>query len=163
MNQIVILCVEDEPEVRDAVVRDLEPFASHFRVECAEDVEDARAVIDECVQAGDAVGLILCDHLLPGTRGVEFLTELSTSRPDDPVRKVLLTGQAGHEDTIRAINQADLDYYISKPWTPEDLHQIVRTQLTEYVLAGTQDLLPYVSLLDGPRLLDAVSRRRSDR
>lgn len=163
MNQILILCVEDEPELRDAVVRDLEAFASHFRIECAEDVEDARTVMEECRQAGDSVGLILCDHLLPGTRGVDFLAELSKERPDDPVRKVLLTGQAGHEDTIRAINQAHLDYYISKPWTLEELHQVVRDQLTEFLLAGTHDLLPYVAILDGPKLLDAVSRRRSDR
>jgi CheY-like chemotaxis protein len=163
MNQILILCVEDEPEVRDAVVRDLEPFAEQFRIECADDVDDARAVMEESRQTGDDVGLILCDHLLPGTRGVDFLVALSKERPDDPVRKVLLTGQAGHEDTIRAINQAQLHYYISKPWTPEELHSVVRSQLTEYVLAGSRDLLPYVATLDGPRLLDAVGQRRSDR
>ncbi len=163
MNKITILCVEDEPEVRDAIVRDLAPFADHFQIESAEDVDDARQVIAECEEAGDRVGLILCDHLLPGTRGVDFLIALSAERPNDAVRKVLLTGQAGHDDTIRAVNQAHLHYYIAKPWTPEDLHQVVRDQLTHYVLATPGDLMPYLAVLDAPRLLDAIGRRQSDR
>jgi two-component system chemotaxis response regulator CheY len=163
MNQIAILCVEDEPEVRDAVMRDLAPFDGHFRIECAEDVEDARLVISECEASGDPVGLILCDHLLPGTRGVDFLIALSGERPEDPVRKVLLTGQAGHDDTIRAINQAHLHHYIAKPWTPEDLHEVVRDQLTHYVIATPGDLMPYLAILDAPRLLDVIAHRQSDR
>ena len=71
---------------------------------------------------------------------------------------MLLTGQAGHEDTIRAINQADLDHYISKPWTPAELHAVVREQLTEYVLQNVEDVLPYVAMLDGARLLERVAR-----
>ena len=71
---------------------------------------------------------------------------------------MLLTGQAGHEDTIRAINQADLDHYISKPWTEEGLHSVVRDQLTEYVLHNVENVLPYVAILDGPRLLERVAR-----
>ena len=61
-------------------------------------------------------------------------------------------------DTIRAINQADLDHYISKPWTPEELHAVVREQLTEYVLRNVEDVLPYVAMLDGARLLERVAR-----
>ena len=41
MDKVVILCVEDESEVKDAVVRDLEVFASVFRIEAAEDVAEA--------------------------------------------------------------------------------------------------------------------------
>jgi hypothetical protein len=31
-------------------------------------------------------------------------------------------------------------------------------QLTEYVLHDVEDVLPYVAILDGPRLLDRVAR-----
>jgi len=163
MKQITILVLEDEPEVRSAIARDLEAFAPTFRVELSDDAEDARAVIAETRQDGGEVGLILCDHLLPGLRGTDFLIELDHDPEAAAMRKVLLTGQAGHEDTIRAINEGGLDYYIAKPWTVDELHAVVRAQLTEYVLAETDDLLPYVNILDGPRLLEAISERGWDR
>ena len=76
MTKIAILSLEDEPEVRQAITRDLEPFANTFRIEGAEDVEDAKELIASIVADGDVVGLILCDHRLPGTTGVDFLTQL---------------------------------------------------------------------------------------
>jgi two-component system chemotaxis response regulator CheY len=163
MNDIIILVLEDEAEVRAAIARDLEVFATTFRVEVCDDAEDARAVIDETRAAGNQVGLILCDHLLPGLRGTDFLVELNQDPATSQMRKVLLTGQAGHDDTIRAINEGGLDHYIAKPWKVDELHAIVREQLTEYVLTETDDLLPYVNILDGPRLLEAISERGWDR
>lgn len=159
MSGIAIVVVEDEREVRDAVVRDLAPFAGFFRVEVAEDVADAKALLAELAADDVAPGLILCDHLLPGTLGVDFLIELQSDPSARLTRKVLLTGQAGLEDTVRAVNEASLDHYVAKPWRLEDLHQVVRTQLTEYVLSSDVDLLPYVPILDGPRLLEAASTR----
>lgn len=157
MSEIAILVVEDEPEVRDAVARDLAPFAGRFRIEFAEDVPDAREVLAELAAAGVEVGLVLCDHLLPGTLGTDFLIELESREATRGARKVLLTGQAGLEDTVRAINEAGLDYYIAKPWTPEGLHRAVRRQLAEFVLAGGHDPLAYVAVLDDPRLLEAAA------
>lgn len=163
MESFAILCVEDEPEVRDAIVRDLEGFEPAFRIEVAEDADDARTVMRDYRNRGSAVALILCDHLLPGMRGVDFLVELARAHPEDKTRKVLLTGQAGHADTIKAINEAGIDHYIAKPWSAPELKSVVLDQLTAFVLAASDDLLPYVALLDGPRLLDAIARRRADR
>jgi response regulator RpfG family c-di-GMP phosphodiesterase len=158
MSRLVILCIEDEDEVRDAVVRDLEAFEPAFLVEVAEDADDARQVVAELTGTEDAIALVIADHRLPGMQGTDFLIELHGKAETAPARKVLLTGQAGHEDTIRAINEADLDHYISKPWTEEELHSVVREQLTEYVLKNVEDVLPYVAILDGARLLERLSR-----
>lgn len=158
MSRLVILCIEDEDEVRDAVVRDLEVFEPAFLVEMAEDADDARQVVAEVVAADDAIALVIADHRLPGMQGTDFLIELHGQPDTAQARKVLLTGQAGHEDTIRAINDADLDHYISKPWTEEELHSVVREQLTEYVLRNVEDVLPYVAVLDGARLLERVAK-----
>lgn len=157
MSRLVILCIEDEDEVRDAVLRDLEVFEPAFLVEMAEDADDARYAVTEVAEAGDVVALVIADHRLPGMQGTDFLIELHNEPATAPARKVLLTGQAGHEDTIRAINEAGLDHYISKPWTEEELHSVVREQLTEYVLENVADVLPYVAVLDGPRLLERVA------
>jgi len=158
MNRLVILCIEDEDEVREAVVRDLEAFEPTFLVEMAEDADDARQVVEEVADAGDVIALVIADHRLPGMQGTDFLIQLHGDPATAPARKVLLTGQAGHEDTIRAINEASLDHYISKPWTEEELHSVVREQLTEYVLEHVEDVLPYVASLDAARLLERMGR-----
>ena len=163
MKKCVILCVEDEPEVRDAVIRDLAPFKSIARLEAAENVDDAKAVLTECAEAGEPVALILCDHLMPGVRGVDFLVELQQDPDYVQTRKVLITGQAGLEDTIRAVNDARLHHYIAKPWTETELQSVVKNQLTNYVIETQEDLIPYVAALDGPRLLEAVAQRGRDR
>lgn len=163
MSDVFILVVEDEPAVRDAIARDLAPFTPAFRIEVTEDASDARAVLEEIAADGHRVGLVLCDHLLPGERGTDFLIALHGDPATHPIRKVLITGQAGHEDTIRAINEADLDHYIAKPWQPEELQRVVRNELTGWVIDHADDLLPYVAALDGPRLMEAIARRRTDR
>lgn len=159
MNRIVIVCVEDEAEVREAVVRDLAPFKPLFRIEAAEDVEDALAVLREVAVDEEPVGLVLCDHLLPGKRGVDFLIDLQNNPAYQATRKVLITGQAGLDDTVRAVNQARLNHYIAKPWQPADLQAVVRKELTDYVLATQDSLIPFIATLDGPRLLDAIAQR----
>ena len=71
-------------------------------------------------------------------------------------RTVLVTGQADQDDTIRAVNEAGLDYYIAKPWDPSKLREVVRDQLTEYVLASEVDPLPYLPVLDAVRVMEAI-------
>ena len=159
MNRIVILCVEDEAEVRDAIERDLAPFASAFRIEISGDAEDARDVLSRCEKSCDPVGLVICDHLLPGQRGVDFLVDITGEPEYRHTRKVLLTGQAGHQDTIRAINEARLNHYISKPWKAEYLRQVVREQLTEYVIQTQDDYTPYLRSLDAAKLREAMRER----
>ena len=117
----------------------------------------------ELIASGDRVGLALCDHLLPGERGVDYLVELNGDPATRPIRKVLITGQAGLEDTIRAVNEADLDHYIAKPWTVENLHEVVREQLTDYVIDNEEELLPFVAVLNGAKLMAAIARHGFDR
>ena len=71
-------------------------------------------------------------------------------------RTVLVTGQADQSDTIRAVNQAGLDYYIAKPWDPDELRETVRDQLTEFVLEAGVNPLPYVGVLDAVRVMEAI-------
>lgn len=158
MNRITILSLEDEPEVRQAVTRDLEPFASLFRIEAAEDADDARELIQSIDDDGDQVGVILCDHRLPGMSGVDFLIQLEGEDKYQGIRKVLVTGQADQQDTIRALNAGGLDHYIAKPWQAEALQKIVKEQLTEFILDQDIDPIPFLSLLDDPRLFERIAK-----
>ncbi len=160
--RLAIVVLEDEPAVREAIERDLDTFVDVVRIEPAEDVPDAREVVTEIDADGDLLALVLADHRLPGESGVDFLVELASSEEHNKVRTVLVTGQAGLEDTIRAVNEAGLDRYIAKPWSHEELVDTVREQLTEFVLANDLDPLPHLRALDGPRVMEIV-RRRPDR
>lgn len=159
MGSIIILCIEDERDVLDTLVRDLRPFEGAFRVEPTQSADEARRFVDAAPAAGDEIGLVLADHILPGTSGVEFLIELQHRPETSRTRKVLVTAQAGHQDTIQAVNEARLNHYIAKPWTREELHAVVRRQLEDYVLATQQNLLPFMQVLDSQRLLEAMRNR----
>lgn len=153
---LTILSLEDEADVREALERDLEDFWSKVRLETAQDVEDAWDAVEEIARDGDQLAVVLSDHRLPGKSGVDFLVELVNDPRFTATRTVLVTGQADQDDTIRAVNQAGLDYYIAKPWTPENLRQVVRTQLTDYVLETGADPLPYMPLLDAVRVMESI-------
>jgi CheY-like chemotaxis protein len=159
MSELLILVVEDDAPVRESLVRDLAPFEKVFRIEDAEDVKIARQVVGDCAKEGHRLALVLCDHLMPGVLGVDYLVELKNDPGTAAARKVLVTGQAGLQDTIKAVNDAGLDHYIAKPWTRLGLHACVIQQLTDYVIDEEEDLLPFVRILDAERLMNAIKQR----
>lgn len=160
-SKIYILVVEDEPEVLDAIVRDITAFESRFVIEMADTAEEAREIIQSILDGGDQIGLILCDHVLPGDNGVELLVEMQNDPQTESTQKVLITGQAGLDETVRAVNQADLKHYIAKPWEKEKLVEIVTDQLTEYVLEHVSNPMPYMSVLDGERIAEQIRKGKS--
>lgn len=157
--KLAVLVLEDEPDVREALERDLEPLAATLRVEPAQDVPDAREVIEEITRDGDVLAVVLADHRLPGTSGVDFLVELASRPETEHVATVLVTGQADHQDTIRAVNLGGLDHYLAKPWDPDELRGVVRSTLTDVVEELRLDPLPHLAALDGVRAMDLVRRR----
>lgn len=162
MNQYLILCVDDEREVLDSVIHDLEPLDEFFVLEAAESVSEAKEIIEENAGNGINLALILCDHIMPEHSGIDFLIELNHSDETTHARKVLLTGQAGLEDTIQAINQANLDFYISKPWQGEDLLNTITHQLTQFIIENDTELLPWVRILNGEEILEAIAAKRTE-
>ncbi|MFA0193456.1 response regulator [Vibrio artabrorum] len=161
MNKYLILCVDDEPEVLNSVLQDLAVFEDDFIVEGAESVDEAEQVIKEMDQNGIKLALILCDHIMPEKTGIDFLIELNQRDSTKPTRKLLLTGQAGLEDTVTAINNAALDFYISKPWQGDQLRETLIQQLTDYVIANDKKLLNWTSILDTERILTSMAEKRT--
>lgn len=157
-KKIYILVVEDEPEVLDAIVRDITEFEAAFPVEMADTAEEARELIKEILDEGHKIGLILCDHVLPGQNGVELLVEMQKAPETKITRKVLITGQAGLDETVRAVNDADLKHYIAKPWKKEELVEISRKLLTDYVLENEENPMAYMQVLDSERIADEIRK-----
>jgi two-component system chemotaxis response regulator CheY len=159
MEPIYILLIEDEAEVMDALLHDLADIEDGFPVEVASSVEEAKGLLKQLLAEDKRIGLILSDHILPGENGVEFLVELASKPETATSRKVLVTGQASHFDTIKAVNQAGLDHYIAKPWTKEELLETVREQLSQYIINAQLDPLPYMAFIQSNKLIEYIRQR----
>jgi signal transduction histidine kinase len=70
---------------------------------------------------------------MPGIQWAELLEWIAKRFPD--TIRIMLTGQAGLEDAIYAINNAGLHQYIEKPWNDEDLKLVVKNRLEEFHLS----------------------------
>jgi DNA-binding response OmpR family regulator len=113
-----VLVVDDEPIVREVVVRYLR--RAGFRTLEAGDGDKARALL-EC----DLPGLVVLDVMLPGTDGLE-LCRWIRSRWDLPV--IMLTARGDEADRIVGL-ELGADDYVTKPFSPRELAARVRTVL----------------------------------
>lgn len=119
MGKPVILAVDDDVSVLEAVIQDLRrKYGAGYRILRA---GSGQAALDTCVQLeqqGDAVALFLSDQRMPGMSGVDFLEKAQKIYPD--AKRALLTAYADTEAAIRAINAAKIHYYLTKPWDPPE-------------------------------------------
>src|SRR5579875_761347 len=119
MAKPVILAVDDDPNVLEAVVQDLRrKYGAEYRVLRAGSGQAALDISRQLLERGDAVALYLSDQRMPGMSGVEFLERSQTLYPE--ARRALLTAYADTEAAIRAINTARIHYYLTKPWDPPE-------------------------------------------
>ncbi|MGC5628752.1 response regulator [Georgenia sp. Z1344] len=156
--RLTIVVLEDDPGVRAAVVRDLEPFAATVRIEEADTVDDAWEIVDEVMADEDIPAMLLVDHGLPGRNGVDMLVEAWVDPRTSDSRKILLTAEAEQADTIRAVNEGGLDHYIGKPWDPDALRATVRKQLTDFVLTTRTPADAHVAALEADRVAHLLGR-----
>ncbi len=156
METINIICVDDQPEVLDSVLRDLRPLTPHVRLEEASSVAECRELINQIDADGDHVALVISDQVMPEATGVELLRSIAADKRFAATRKVLLTGQASHADTIEAINDGHIDNYVEKPWQPEKLLAVVKRLLTLYVLDAGLETAPLMPVLDQMTLINKL-------
>ena len=125
MNDLMLqkyyaLCVDDDQAILNQLAAQLEEHFQDFcEFEYAESAQEALELYFELIEHGDRVWLVICDQIMPDMSGDTLLAKIHEQ--DNRVVKVLLTGQAGLETTIRAINHAGLNYYFEKPWSRDDL------------------------------------------
>jgi thioredoxin reductase (NADPH) len=133
MSKPILLTVDDDPEVLNAIERDLrQHFRTDYRVVKASSGPQALETITELKQRGSQLALFLVDERMPHMTGTQFLAEAIKVFPD--ARKVLLTAYADTETAIRAINQIGLDHYLMKPWEPPStrLYPVLEDLLSEW-------------------------------
>lgn len=119
MAKPVILTVDDDPDVLQAVSRDLRhQYGDRFRVVRADSGQTALNALQQLKLRNEFVALFLVDQRMPLMSGVEFLEQALELYPD--AKRALLTAYADTDAAIRAINTTRIDYYLLKPWDPPE-------------------------------------------
>ena len=128
MSNSAILCVDDEAVILDSLKEQLKrQFGDRYIYEVAESAEEAWEVIDELHEDEIEIMVIVSDWLMPGVKGDEFLIRVHQHFPR--LITVMLTGQADAEAVARAKEKANLHACLYKPWTEQELLQIITSAL----------------------------------
>jgi two-component system, cell cycle response regulator len=162
----VIVCVDDEEGVLRVLRAQLGArFGHETQVLTARSGDEAVALFDELSRDGESIALVIADQIMPGMKGVELLEIVNRRFPT--TMKILLTGQAGLDAVIDAINRAHLNQYISKPWDETQVLLAVENLLRQYRLVHeNQQLIASLSaknqaLLEMNRELEAKIHERT--
>ncbi len=119
MVKPVILTVDDDTDVLQAVARDLrQQYGDRFRIIRADSGAAALEATQKLQLRNEPVALFLVDQRMPQMSGVEFLEQALQIFPE--AKRVLLTAYADTNAAIRAINSTQIDYYLLKPWNPPE-------------------------------------------
>lgn len=113
----VILTVDDDPQVLRQLARDInQEFGDEYQVLRASSGSQGIGVLDELARAATPVALTVSDQRMPDADGVAVLSHARELYPAS--KRVLLTAYADTDAAIKAINQSQVDYYLTKPWEP---------------------------------------------
>ncbi|MGF1534353.1 MAG: response regulator [Bernardetiaceae bacterium] len=124
----VILCVDDEAIVLDSLRLQLQSqLGEGFTCECAESAEEGLELIEEIIEEGDRVVVVISDWLMPKMKGDEFLIQLHQRHPE--IAKIILSGQSDKAAIQGLYNKANLRGFVSKPWQYQELLQMVKTAI----------------------------------
>jgi thioredoxin reductase (NADPH) len=129
----VLLTVDDDPGVSQAVARDLRrEYGEDYRIVRADSGASALEILRKLKLRGDDVALLLADHRMPEMNGVSFLQNSIELFPE--AKRVLLTAYADTDAAIQAINQVRLHHYLLKPWDPpeEKLYPVIDDLLDDW-------------------------------
>ncbi|MEO0330787.1 MAG: FAD-dependent oxidoreductase, partial [Bacteroidota bacterium] len=140
MKRPILFAIDDDPQVIRAIARDLRSeYKKDFRILSTDSTQEALQSLKELKKQGEEVALFLSDQRMPDMLGVEFLQQAKDFYPKS--KKVLLTAYSDIDAAIKAINDVQLDYYLTKPWDPphEKLYPVISDLLDDWQSQYTPD------------------------
>ncbi|MEM9264360.1 MAG: SpoIIE family protein phosphatase [Cyanobacteria bacterium P01_F01_bin.13] len=115
-EQLKLLVVDDELDNLELLYR---TFRRNYRVYRASGGQEAL----NCLAKNGEMAIIISDQRMPRMNGTEFLS-LTTEKYPDTIR-IVLTGYTDVEDLVDAINSGQVFRYITKPWKPNELREVI--------------------------------------
>ncbi|MBC7367643.1 MAG: response regulator [Undibacterium sp.] len=118
--------VDDEAALLEVMRLGLE---ADFDLELAASAEEA-----ELLLATGKHGVVVCDHMMPGEAGVDFLITVRKRHP--AAKRILVTGYMNPDFFSRSTSIAGLSACLVKPVPVADLVAAIRTALVDEVSSG---------------------------
>lgn len=142
-----VLIVDDDEMVLDLMKRQLSglPLAIIATISAAEAMDVVRKM---------EIAVLLCDLRMPGVDGNVVLACAREANPN--IVSVLVTGMSDLDATVRAINEGGIWKYLAKPWSREQLVNMVSDGAARYRTLCRQDALLKELARDITRGLDRL-------
>ncbi len=119
-GDLYVICVDDDPEFVRSLelflpdrVNDESPDGATYEFLFFTDPREAIDVLGEIQSGSGLLAMVISDQQMPQMKGTAFLAKVREQSPDSI--RVLLTGHAGLDSAITAINERLLDKYMTKP------------------------------------------------
>lgn len=124
-----VMFVDDDQKVLNAISRQFEDIL---------DFETANGPEAALERLSDKTpfAVVVCDMQMPGMNGVELLSRVKEQSPDTV--RVMLTGYADFQVSVKAINEGNIFCFLSKPCPPNILEKAVRDGLAQYRLVTAE-------------------------
>jgi len=127
-----ILIVDDEEAILETMAF---TFEDDYDVLTATSARQALQILAD----RSPIAAVITDQRMPEMTGVEFLALVCESHPN--TTRIILTGYADGDAMVRAINEGHVYAYVTKPWEPEDLKQLVHRAVELHRLRVQNDVL----------------------
>ena len=144
-----ILIVDDEEAILETMTF---TFMDLYDVLTTSDPTKALQMMEE----NQPIAVVITDQRMPGMTGVELLSETYQRFPETV--RIILTGFADAEATVKAINDGHIYGYVNKPWEPDELKAIVK-RATEFHALTLENRRLVDDLRDANLFLAAVMDR----
>lgn len=134
-----ILLVDDERSIRSSLHRIFRK--NGFDVFEAEGGSAALELLKN-----EVVDVVVSDQRMPGMNGTELLTQVKQQYPR--IGRIMLSGQSDFDDLCDAINEANIYRFLPKPWSQEQLVDVVKELVakkepsSEVVTSDTINVMP---------------------
>jgi len=142
-----ILCIDDELRVVEGIKRTL-----HGKYDVVT-ATSARAAIGILEKDTD-FAVVISDLRMPEFDGVILLNQIRDGAPD--IVRILLTGQADIDASIRAVNDGQIFRFLTKPCPPDALRSTLRDAVEQYRIAKAERALLEKTLSGGVHFLTEV-------
>lgn len=154
-----VLFVDDEQSIRNALER---MYLERDDVRClfAASGQEGLDILGR-----EEVWVVVSDYLMPGMRGIEFLSRVKGISPETV--RIMMTAYADLTIAIEAINKSEAYRFVTKPWNNKELMDTVDEALMRYqlvqALGSCQDETVYLSLAQTVELKDPYTKGHCDR
>jgi len=123
----VILVVDDEPLNLDIIEEYLRGGDESYIIETANNGVEA---MEKLEAAPDKYDTVLLDRMMPKMSGMEVLEKMSAHPDLKYIPVILQTAKVSKKDILEGL-KAGAYYYLTKPFTREFLHSVVKTAVKD--------------------------------